>query len=200
MVTPQFLTQLLLLRSIHRQRIEQLSRSVGEPEYIPSRPIDVLHLFLVVHDQNGRWHGIQNLIGGSLQVLDFLRLQGHLIGQTCEGGLQLPVHAVELFRECLQLIAGLNLNGLPQFPASNRLRGLLQLPNRRDDSRGREIAQCCQQSHGDGAKHGHPCEQMLDRPEELIRRLPDKRMPRAGFERSIGIPAGLRQRGKSDDR
>ena len=158
-VTPQFLTQLLLLRSIHRQRIEQLLQEiVGEPEYIPSRPIDVLHLFLVVHDQNGSWHGIQNLIGGSLQVLDFLRLQVDLIGQTCEGRLQLPVHAVELFRQCLQLIAGLDLNGLPQLPASNRLRGLLQLANRRDDSLGREIAQCCQQCHGDGAKHRHPCE------------------------------------------
>ena len=65
-VAPEFLTQLLLLRSLYRQRVEKRPGGFRQAECNATRSIDILDPFLIVDDQNGRRDGVENFIRGPL--------------------------------------------------------------------------------------------------------------------------------------
>ena len=75
---------------------------------------------MIDHDDRG-WDCIQDLVRRVKQGLHLLRFDGHLIGQACKGGFQLAIHSIEFVGQILELIAGLNVDGLPKLTAPDQL-------------------------------------------------------------------------------
>ncbi len=89
-----------------------LSRVQYGLKRIPSDPVDVLHLFVLIeHDDRGR-DGIQDLVCRVNQGFHLLCLHCHLVGQACKGRFQLAMHAIEFVGQILNFIAGSNVDGL----------------------------------------------------------------------------------------
>ncbi len=62
---PEFLPQSLLLQGFDGKDLEEPPGGVGivgQPERFASGPVDILHGFLIIHDQDGRGDRIENLV------------------------------------------------------------------------------------------------------------------------------------------
>ena len=89
---------------------------------VASDPIDVLHLFVLIDHDDWGWDRIQDLVRRMKQRLHLFRFEGHLIVQACKSRLQLAIHPIEFVGQILDLIAGLNVDGLPKLTTSDQLR------------------------------------------------------------------------------
>ena len=122
--TSQFFSQVFSRRRVDGEYVEQrdrLSRIKYRSKGLASNLVEVLHLFLLIdHDDRGG-DGIQDLVCRVKQGLHLLGFAGHLIGQACKSGFQLAIHSVEFIGQILDLIAGLNVDGLLELAAPDQL-------------------------------------------------------------------------------